>query len=67
VLYIGIECRRQPRRHPEGGDRRRGERKAGGLYSGPSRLEANLGLRESRREIRNGIKSYGRKSTDLGP
>ena len=38
-----------------------------GLYSGPSRWEANLGLRESRREIRNGIKSYGRKGTDLGP
>ena len=37
------------------------------LYSGPSRLEANLGLRESRREIRNRIKSYGRKGTDLGP
>ena len=49
------------------GDQRRRERNAEGLYSGPSRLEANFGLRESRREIRNGIKSYGRKDTDLGP
>jgi len=30
-------------------------------YSGPTRWEVNLGFRESRREIRNGIKSYGRK------
>ena len=55
------------RRELSGGDQRRGERNAEGLYSGPNCLEANLGLRESRREIRNGIKSYGRKGTDLGP
>jgi len=41
---------------PWRGDPRRGERKAEGLYSGPTRLEANLGFRESRWEIRNGEK-----------
>ena len=41
--------------HGEGSGRRKG------LYSGPTRLEANLGFRDSRREIRNGEKSYGHK------
>ena len=63
MLHLGIErmetkTRRRPlgERHPgeESGMRKR-------PYSGPTRWEANLGFRESRREIRNGIKSYGRK------
>jgi len=37
-------------------DQRRGERKTEGLYSGPTRLEASLGFRESRREIRTGVR-----------
>ena len=68
MLHSDIEHIESSTRRDLGrGDQRRRERNAEGLYSGPSRLEANFGLRESRREIRNGIKSYGRKSTDLGP
>jgi len=68
VLHLDSKYIRGSTRRDFGrGNQRRRERKAKGLYSGPSRLEANFGLRESRREIRNGIKSYGRKGTDLGP
>jgi len=49
--------RDKPEKETEG----EGKQNAEGPYSGPTRLEANLGFRESRREIRNGIKSYGRK------
>ena len=68
MLHLDIEhVESAPVETSARGNQRGGERKAEGLYSGPSRLEANLGLRESRREIRNGIKSYGHKGTDLGP
>ena len=52
VLHLRIRREETKRER----DQRRGERKVEGLYSGPTHLEVSLGFRESRWEIRNGVR-----------